>query len=157
MKTFNLAFRNARRQVSGYVGESKDVMRRHAEAMDCWDCEDVLQLGIDAFDWLNRADEAIRRDINSGRLEYDPRIDRALKSLYARWLKPCPFAEQWIAVQEARGFTVRNAARFRVCCEEARAIVDDDDVLDNDAIVELRDEAIDAYRKGETVEFGESA
>jgi hypothetical protein len=150
-----LAFRNASRHVRRYTNESADLMRRHAEAIDCRDCEDFLQLGIDAFDWLNRADESIRRAILSGRAEYDPKVERTLLVMYTRWLKPCEHAEKWIAVQEKRGFRVENVERFRECCAEVRAMVEDSSLLDNDTIINLRDDAVDAYLKGETLEFRE--
>ncbi len=150
-----LAFRNASRHVRRYTNESEDLMRRHAEAIDCRDCEDFLQLGIDAFDWLNRADESIRRAILNGRAEYDPKAERTLLEMYARWLRPCEHAERWIAVQAKRGFHVDNSGRFRECCVDVRAIVEDNNLLNNDAIIKLRDDAVDAYRKGDTLEFWE--
>ena len=129
-------------------------MLRHAEAIDCRDCEDLLQLGIDAFKWLGRADRVIRSAVYRGLAEYDPSLDVALAALYAEWLKPCTFAEGWIAQQEQRGFRVDNLAEFpSSCCEEVRAIVEaHEGTLENDALVELRNNAIDAHRRGETLE-----
>jgi hypothetical protein len=150
-----LAFRNALHHVRRYTNETDDLMNRHAEAIDCRDCEDFLQLGIDAFNWLNRADESIRRAICAGSIQHDHKIERALHVMYARWLRPCVHAERWIAVQEQRGFRVDNLRTFRECCAEVRAIVDNNDLLDNDAIIKLRDDAVDAYRKGDTLEFWE--
>ena len=150
-----LALRIARERVGRYRDESDDLMRRHAEAIDCRDCEDFLQLGIEAFNWLGRADQTIRQEVFAGRLEHDPEVDSALAALYSEWLKPCGYAEHWVAVQRERGFRVDNLEEFRKCCREAQAIAEANaGLLENDAIVELRDAAIDAYRKGETLEFG---
>jgi hypothetical protein len=153
----NLAFRTARLHVHNYSDQSDDLMRRHAEAIECRDCEDFLQLGIDAFKWLGRADRVIRSAVYRGVAEHDPSLDVALATLYAEWLRPCTFAERWIAQQESRGYRVDNLAEFRVCCEEVRAIVEaNEGTLENDALVALRDDAIDAHRKGETIELWES-
>jgi hypothetical protein len=153
----SLSLRTARLHVHNYTGESDDLIQRHAEGIDCRDCEDFLQLGIDAFKWLGRADHVIRSAVYRGLAEYDPSLDVALAALYAEWLKPCTLAEGWIAQQEARGFRVDNLAEFRACCEEVRAIVEaHEGTLENDALVELRDDAIDAHRKGETLELWES-
>jgi hypothetical protein len=144
----NLALRTARLHVRDYTGESDDLVRRHAEAIDCRECEDFLQLGIDAFQWLGRADRVIRSAVYRGLAEYNPSLDVALATLYAEWLRPCTLAERWIAEQEQRGFRVDNLADFRACCEEVRAIVEaHEGTLENDALVELRDDAIDAHRK----------
>ena len=113
MSMDNLALRTARKHVQNYSYESDDLMLRHAEAIDCRDCEDLLQLGIDAFKWLGRADRVIRSAVYRGLAEYDPSLDVALAALYAEWLKPCTFAEGWIAQQEQRGFRVDNLAEFR--------------------------------------------
>lgn len=129
-------------------------MARHAEATECRDCEDFLRMGIEAFDWLARADEAIRSAVYSGAMAFDPECDSTLAALYSEWLKPCEYAERWIAIQQNRGFHVDNLEEFRRCCQEARAIVEENQgVLRNDAFVDLRDEAIDAHRRGETLDF----
>jgi hypothetical protein len=154
----NLALRTARNCVRYYNDESANLLERHAEAMDCRDCEDLLQLGIDAFHWLGRADQATRAAVYRGQAEYDPSFEVALATLYAEWLRPCVYADRWAAVQEKRGFHVENLDKFRQCCEEVRAIVEANAglLVQSDAMIELRDNAIDSHRKGETVHANRS-
>ena len=56
MATDSLVFRTAERHVNNYTRESSGLMAEHREAMDCRDCEAFLQLAIEAFHWLIRAD-----------------------------------------------------------------------------------------------------
>ena len=65
----SIILRTARRHVANFADEC-DVLKDHQQAMECRDCDAVLQLGIDAFAWLVRADERLRSAIYSG-AEYD--------------------------------------------------------------------------------------
>ena len=56
----NIILQVARGRVDKYAGESVDLMRQHAEAMECRDCEDYLKRGIDAFKWVQRAQDMLR-------------------------------------------------------------------------------------------------
>ena len=66
-----LVLQTAKRHVKHFVDES-NVMRDHHEAMDCFDCQAFLQLGIDTYDWIVRADQVIRSAELSSQMEYDP-------------------------------------------------------------------------------------
>jgi hypothetical protein len=147
-----LALREARRHVCTFTDEA-EIMRNHREAMECHDCEAFLQLGIDAFNWLVRADQTIRKAVFSGG-EYDAEADEAIQELFKAWLKPCAFANQWIAVQEQRHYHLANLEEFRKCEQEVRSIVKamEKDEL-TDAMRELRDSAVMEHRNGETAEF----
>jgi hypothetical protein len=133
------------------------IMQQHYEAMDCFDCEAYLQSGIDTFRWFIRADRVIRLAIYKEVYGHDPKIDQVLESLFRGWLVNCPKAEEWVTVQEKRGYTVSNLDEFRHCCEETRAIVES---LDSDKphvmdkpLISLRDEALQDYSNGQTAEF----
>ncbi len=93
------------------------------KAMECLDCEAVLQLGIDALRWLDRADLHIRKVIETGQVEFDEQVDTVIKDLYEAWLAPCEMVNQWIDVQIARSFTLNNLDEFRECESEVRAVV----------------------------------
>jgi hypothetical protein len=154
MTTESIAFRAARQFVHSYQGEYKDLMEEHGKAMDCWDCQSFLQLGIDAFNWITRTDQEIKKAIFEKRTEYDQNVDLAIASLYAEWLKPCEFAEQWIRLQKARDFKIDNLVQFQKCCEEARAIVEcNEGILSNPNFIVAQEDALEAYRKGETLGF----
>jgi hypothetical protein len=147
-----LAFREARRHVYSFSDES-ELMRDHREAMECLDCEAVLQLGIDAFNWLVLADETIRRAIYRG-AEFDDDAFPMIADLFRHWLKPCSVVNKWIAVQKNRGYNLANLEEFRRCEREVQAIVRS---LDADTLTEpmrgLRDSAVTEHRDGQTAEF----
>lgn len=145
----NLALRTARTYVRNYANEGDELMARHLAAMDCRDCEAFLQLGIDAFHWLNRADCQTRLAVFEGRAAFDPEFDEALGNLYQMWLRPCEIAERWISVQSQRGYTPDNLAEFRECFEEVKAIVAPS-VEVGGQIEEMRDQAIEDYAAGRT-------
>jgi hypothetical protein len=147
-----LAFREARRHVYSFSDES-EIMRDHREALECLDCEAVLQLGIDAFNWLVLADETIRRATYRG-AEFDADTSVMMSQLFRHWLRPCAVVNQWIAVQKDRGYNLANLEELRRCEREVQAIVRS---LDADSLTEpmrgLRDSAVAEHRDGQTAEF----
>jgi hypothetical protein len=153
----NLTFRTAEKHVKNYGQESHDLMAAHREAMECRDCEAFLQLGIDAFDWIVRADLVIRQGFSNGHIEYSPEIDIAFKTLCKAWLEPCGYAEQWVSVQRARNYHIENLQKFRECCEQMQAISEAYEMNGveemPDAIAEARDRAIAEHVNGQTAEF----
>jgi hypothetical protein len=158
MAANSLSYRTAREYVRNYEREFEDVMLpQREEAIDCRDCEAFLQLGIDAFEWICRADLALRAAAATGADEYTQRLDESLKEFCKRWLAPREHAEAWIKRQLDRGFEVGNLAKFRQCCEEMRAIVkfnsDHADKQIPDALIPLRDQALKDFDNGQTAEF----
>ena len=129
-----------------------DLIGRHVSAMECRDCEDFLQLGIDAFNWMIRADEQFREAIFDGRIEYDAETDESLSLLFRTWLKPSSYAEKWAAEQTERGFTLEKIAQFRQCVTEVRAIVQNANSIGGE-MAKIRDAAIASHRKGETIDW----
>ena len=148
----SVALRAARRQVTNFAEEC-EIIKIHQEAMECRDCEDVLQLGIDAFTWLTRADECIRRAVFEG-VEYDADTDAAIRELFQGWLRPCDAANQWIDGLLRKGYHPHNLDAFRTCEREVRSIVKahDADAM-TDAMRDLRDRALAEHRDGKTAEF----
>lgn len=149
MSLDNLALRTARSHVHAYSGECEELMARHAEAMDCRDCEDFLQLGIDAFRWLGRADVQYRMRVYRGVAEYDAKFEEDLAALYRLWLKPCDYALQWAEKQLRLEYRLDNLEEFKRCVEEAKALIDPNEEV-TDGIAVLRDEAIEEFRAGKT-------
>lgn len=132
-------------------------MRQHRQAMDCRDCESFLQLGIDAFDWIVRADQVLRGAMYQGFEGFDHNeAEDAIRALCRSWLAPCTRANEWAVVQNQRDFRVDNLDRFRQCCAEMQAIVNAQDAKEEplpDALADLQDEAIQEHLNGETAEF----
>ena len=157
MNAESLAFRTAKKHVDSYSEESANLMAAHDEAMDCRDCEAFLQMGIDAFDWLMRADRAYHMAMYRSEIDHDPKLEDALARLCEGWLVPCEFAERWIERQLTNGYQIDNLEGFRRCVTEMSAIVEvnreDGDQKLPEQIAELRDTAIQENRNGETAEF----
>lgn len=150
-----LAVRNAKQHVQSYAQEF-DVMACHKEAMDCRNCESFLQMGIDAFEWMIRADRAVRMAIYRGDKDFDPDFEVAMSELCKSWLKPCEFAESWIAIQLERGYEIDNLSEFRHCVEEMTAIIEaNEEGAESlpDSIAHLRDAAVEEHRNGQASEF----
>ncbi|MGO8747292.1 MAG: hypothetical protein ACLQNE_15005 [Thermoguttaceae bacterium] len=145
-----LALRIARQRVEGYEAAKKYIIEEHNEAMDCLDCEAFVQMGIDAFRWLIRADETIRRAIAAGRLSFDADVDAALRRLFVDWLRPCEVAEKWASRQHQRGNPVENYEELRKCREEAAAIVasfaEEANAILPEPMGRLQDEALADYQ-----------
>ncbi len=119
----SIAFRSAKRHVKTFARTSK-LMQAHREAMDCRNCEDFLQLGVDAYEWLKRAEEALRENLYKGRRRNDPKLSEAFDMMYNTWLWPVEFADEWIAKQIHKGYIPDNLENFRKACDEVRDIVE---------------------------------
>jgi hypothetical protein len=149
-----LAVKYARDRVESFASADESWMREHQDAMDCLDCEAFLQLGIDAFRWLIRADMAYRKSLYS-EFETDPKgaeeVENILRALFVLWLRPCELAHRWIDKHAERGFEVGNLDEFSQCEQEIRAIVRSfaDDQLP-EKMAALRDQALEEHRRGET-------
>lgn len=120
----NLALKIAHRRVHAYADESDELMQRHAEAMECRNCEAFLKMGIDAFKWVRRAEETIREADYEGISELTPEVQKALDLLYTAWMNPCEFAERWILSLANRGYVPENLEKFRNACEEAEGTIE---------------------------------
>ena len=102
--------------------------------MDCRDCEAFLQMGIDAFHWILRADTALRTADVDGKIAYTAELEQSLESLAKAWLKPCDLAERLIKLQQERNFEPGNLGEFRECCKEMRAIVEFNESWQNESL-----------------------
>ena len=156
-----IALRTARHRINSFARvarrpvKQRRVKRTEDAALDNMECEAFLQLGIDAFHWLVRADETIRKAIYTSDLPADPEMDRIIQDLFVQWLAPAEFAGRWIGMQQSNGLTPENLQEFVKCEAEVRAIVKSFD-LDNTLpapMRALRDEAIAEHRDGQTAEF----
>lgn len=115
----------AKRLVSSYVDESEQWKTDHHHAMECWACQEWLQRGIDAFHWLQRAEEVFTQAEFHGIYEMSTADRDAIESLYVAWLAPCDPTEEWVATLAGRGYCPENLNEFRSLCERARRIVAD--------------------------------
>jgi hypothetical protein len=114
-----LALRTARQHVQSYQQQSEEILAQYREAMESGNCEDHLQLGIEAFRWIERAEQRVEQAAYEGKITYEPKCARAITDLYEAWLVPCDAAEERIQALLSRGYDIENVAEFRECCVEA--------------------------------------
>ncbi len=135
-----IAFRAAKREVYLYRREcrrfrklqrslarhrAEQFLKDHKEAMECRDCEDFLRLGIEAFQWLQKAHRNIQDDVYQGRSVFDEHVEHSITKLYQRRLKPYSTAQRWMNRLQDQGFELDNAIEFVRSCQEASAILEE--------------------------------
>ena len=114
----DISLRLAEKHIEEYR-DKDEIISRHHEAMECRDCEDFLELGIEAYKWLRLADRMLRQAAVKG-IDVSAEVTDALATLYRHWLIPCSHAEERIKQQEDRGFVLRNADAFRNAREQVK-------------------------------------
>lgn len=116
----DLSLQVARRSVEAYSSSfDEHLTREHEAAMMCRDCEEFLQLGIAAYNWLRDAEKLLHEAARTG-CAVRADAPQAINYLYRRWLRPCEHAEEMIRQQEQRGFTVANLKEFHEACEDVK-------------------------------------
>ena len=120
MESVELAL--ARHAIARYEQDANDdsLIRASIQGQDCLDCEAFLEKGIQAISWLERSEQALIEAANEGLIEFTTDMEAAIEELYVSWLRPCNYANQWIAVQEQRGFDVKHLEVFREACARAQ-------------------------------------
>ena len=101
-----------------------NVLHEHQNAMECFDCEEMLQAGIDAFQWISIAERVLRAADEKGLLEMTATIEDNLCQLWEAWLEPLEQAEEKIKQTRSNGFIPENLDEFYSVKEKAIEIVD---------------------------------
>lgn len=136
-------------RLAGYESEVEQWKRDHDLAIECMDFELLLQHGLSVFDAINWLDESWRSRIYSKQDTYDPKSEELLQDLYQRWLLKCGDLRRELERHE-RHFEVAYSDEFRAACVEVEGILSSDAAFFvGDRLVESRDQAIDAHRRGE--------
>lgn len=92
------------------VAEFESVMENHRDAMDCFDCESFLRLGIEAHRWLSTAERHIIARASKGYPA--PEVHEAMHSLFNGWLKTSQIAQIWIDRVSNNGFNINGLEEF---------------------------------------------
>ena len=122
----------------------------HLAAMSCRNVEDLVRLSIQTVEWINREEENWRYSVLSGTTAYSEVEERSFAAMYDRWLRLCRNFLEPLSRIEGQGFVVEMADRFRAHIRETEGILTPDaQFFAADALVRLRDEAIDEHRRGE--------
>lgn len=142
----------------GQLAEYDRVMTAHTEAEDCGMCEAFMELGIQVFHWIIKADHDYRRELYEHPEHHSEAAEKELESLMRGWQSRCQGVFDWAERNAARGFQVTHLEEFRRCEEEATAIVESFDETEGDRVMTepliiLRDQALLEHQNGETSEF----
>lgn len=147
----------------GQLAEYDRILADHAEAEDCGTCESYLELGVQVFHWIIKADQDYRRELYQTPAAHSEAVERELETLMRRWHARCQAMLAWAERQVSRGFQVAHLEEFRHCTDEAAAIVESfDESIGNDEsgkevmptpLILLRDQALLDHQYGETSEF----
>lgn len=145
----------AERQIEAYGREVDRWRHEHDAAMKCRDFELLLKLGLDVYETLRRIDAEISAAVFRGeRVQADLEF---VDLVYRLWLAPSAEVERRLEEFERSGFRVEFAAEYRSAGREVRGLLTpDDEFFRGEALADLRDDAIDAYRRGRTEDLIES-
>ncbi len=123
----------ARARIDAY-SNMDEVMRQHHEIMECCDrCEKFLQSGIEAYEWLQKAENTIQRAAREG-FSVSDEVPAAIDHLYRTWLVPCSHAEELVSQQQQLGYIPANLDEFRAACEQVKKriqMIDAYDAIDD--------------------------
>lgn len=112
--------------------------------------ERILVGKIEQFEKISMFDEDYRLAAMRGECDYSPSHDADVTSLYGEWLQSCEqYFGDFLELRE-KGFKLRNSDAFLKCVSEATGILKDDaEFFSKGNLDELRDRAIDEFRRGE--------
>lgn len=120
MEPLELQIARSRIEEYEHASASESIAKESERAQDCMDCEEFLDKGIAALHWLERSEEVFSEASVRFDFDFSPELLEAVEALHETWLRPCDFAEKWIAKCMANGYEIRNLATFRDCCARAR-------------------------------------
>ena len=134
--------------------EEEPWKKDHKDAMACVNLERFVAYGIWLFYELHRHEETWRASVARGVIPYSEDAQKEMVELVQLWLKPCECIEQGIQYFTKLGYDVSPAAKFREVCAEARwTLAAPETAFDHEKMIALRDEAVDAHRKGDTTDM----
>jgi hypothetical protein len=93
--------------------------------MEAFDRDDLLQLAIDSFRWIRRADDSYRTAICNGKADFDLRMEQTVTRIYELLVELCGKVEHNLLAENNEDGPLDNLKAFRVCSEEARALLEE--------------------------------
>lgn len=101
------------------------VLQDHAIAMECRDCEEMLDRGMRAYKWLMTCDETRQAADARGLMEYRGELYEEVTNLFRQWLVSARHAEQWIRQLEQRSYAPANLPQFQAASESVVTTIED--------------------------------
>jgi hypothetical protein len=88
------------------------------------DWEDLIQLGIEAFRWIERADARWRDSIRTSAASFSQHDEQSITSLYDAWLQSYADLESKIARHANDELAPENLTELRDCCEQVQEVLE---------------------------------
>lgn len=140
-----LVERAVRTKLDAYEDEYELWKADHDLAMRYFDFCDHVAEGIKLYRGICRLDEHWREEVLSKRLEHDPDFTGRISELFTKVSRLMRQTRDTLLPEFERQFAVVDKAdEFRACCKELEDIhTSDADFFNHDALVDLRDAALD--------------
>jgi len=153
-------FQEARESIDLYETRTETYAERwkkeHDEAMECINLEELIAFGITIFDLINRLDEIWRRKVHENRIPYNPDVDAAIETLYAKWMGPFDRVMAQVNKFRQAGYNVAGEQEFISAHREVKGILTSaSDFFTDEKLADLKDNAIDEHLRGNLIEFQE--
>ena len=140
--------RNAEREVGRF---REDWQVAYERMQGCWALEDIIDKANHLHGRILALDMTIQRLVAGAPDDYDPAVDSKLRDVLRQWFEVSRGMLGAVDDFERESGTLEGTGAFRENVKEAGAILTPDDAyFDSDALVELRDRAIDDHRAGLT-------
>jgi hypothetical protein len=144
-----------RDKIDAYEDECDLWKADHERAMVYFRFCDLLRDGIQIFHDICRLDENWRLGIFKGNIPYDASFDGKIRSLVDRFYRTTISIERDVLPAfETQFGAVEHAVEFRSVCKDILGMMSaDDEFFKDDALLTLRDRAIEDDERGSTVEY----
>jgi hypothetical protein len=116
MPSYDVSLQLARRKVNQF----DDVLALHHEALACQECEDAILVGLQAWRWIERAEEILLEGEDENIVAYSPEAHAELHREYTQWLAA---SDQLLRVGQrhvAAGFKLPRLAELQVAADRVR-------------------------------------
>jgi len=138
----------AKKMLSAYT-EIESWKFDHDVAMDHLDMEETIAWGNRLFQGLSESEAIWHAHVLEGKIDFAQTEVDEIKANYRAWLVASEGLLHLVKKLEACGREVSGAADFRANCAKARALLkSDDEFSPSEAVIELRDRALEEHRAG---------
>jgi hypothetical protein len=126
----------------------------HDDAMQCRDLEEWLTILVAAYDLAVQRDEDWRLNVFRKQEPYDAIVHGEINATFEAWRVAAQKMEQNVGQLESKSFTVEHSAALRDRLREVEQLLTPDSKFFRDQkLVDLRDQALDAHAKGDTIKY----
>jgi len=143
--------RYAEKEISRFRDDVEDWKRDHHQVQACWAYEDLVAKANFLYTRIIDLDQDIRESFLLQGCEFNPELDRDLSNILSNWLAASLEILPHVGALEKEYSGLDGGDDFRRNVKEAQSILTpDSEFFVGDALIELRDQAVDAHRSGLT-------